>query len=161
MYDRMPQHRSANANIEPMPTPVTPLVAADAIIELTDRPGRPFVLIERRNPPFGWAIPGGFVDVGESVENTAVREALEETGLNVTLKALLGLYSDPRRDPRGHTVSAVYVAEASGLPQAADDAKAIRITTLDEIPEPMVFDHALVLRDYAQFRLTGKSAPLR
>ncbi|MEN8260328.1 MAG: NUDIX hydrolase [Pseudomonadota bacterium] len=144
-----------------MPTPVTPLIAADAIIELTDRPGRPIVLIERRNPPHGWAIPGGFVDVGESVEAAAVREALEETGLQVTLKALLGLYSDPRRDPRGHTVTAVYVAEASGLPEAADDAKAIRVATLDQSPKPMVFDHALVLEDYAHFRITGKGTPLR
>ena len=107
-----------------MPRPVTPEIAADIIIELIDQPGRPIVLIERLYEPHGWAIPGGFVDVGETVENAARREALEEVGLNVDLTALLGLYSDPTRDARGHTVTAVYVAEAQGLPKADDDAKA-------------------------------------
>ena len=88
-----------------MPRPTTPLLAADVIIELLDDPGK-LVLIERRNPPHGWALPGGFVAVGESLERAAEREALEETGLVVRLKALLGLYSDPARDPRGHTVTA-------------------------------------------------------
>lgn len=144
-----------------MTRPLTPLLAADIIIELTDRPGRPIVLIERRNPPPGWAIPGGFVDVGESVEAAAVREALEETGLRVTLTALLGLYSDPGRDPRGHTVTAVYVAAARGSPAAADDAKNLRIVALDQVPHPLAFDHALVLQDYAEFRAGGRTAPLR
>ena len=144
-----------------MTRPVTPLVAADSIIELIDRPGNPIVLIERKNPPLGWAIPGGFVDVGERVEAAAIREALEETRLRVRLKALLGIYSDPARDPRGHTVTAVYVAEASGEPQAADDAKAFQIVTLDELPRPLVFDHAQVLEDYAAFRAGGRRAPLR
>jgi 8-oxo-dGTP diphosphatase len=144
-----------------MPPPITPLLAADSIIELIDRPGRPIVLIERKNPPFGWAIPGGFVDVGETVEAAAIREALEETGLNVNLQALLGLYSDPRRDPRGHTVTAVYAAEASGSPKAADDAKSVRIVSLDQLPKPLVFDHALVLEDYSRFRAYGEIAPLR
>lgn len=144
-----------------MARPVTPLIAADAIIELTDLPGRPIVLIERRFPPVGWAIPGGFVDVGESLEHAAVREALEETGLSVQLKALLGLYSDPARDPRGHTVTAVYVAEASGTPKAADDAKNVQVAHLDELPEPLAFDHAMVLEDYRRFRETGVVAPLR
>ena len=93
-----------------MARPTTPLLAADTIIELTDRPGRPIVLIARRNPPPGWAIPGGFVDVGESAEQAAVREAAEETGLSVRLVTLLGFYSDPARDVRGHTASVVYVA---------------------------------------------------
>ncbi len=144
-----------------MPRPLTPLLAADTIIELTDRPDRPIVLIERRNPPLGWAIPGGFVDIGETVEAAAIREALEETGLRVSLKALLGLYSDPRRDPRDHTVTAVYVAESSGSPEAADDAKSIQVVTLHEIRYPLVFDHALVLNDYARFRTGGTTAPLR
>jgi 8-oxo-dGTP diphosphatase len=144
-----------------MPRPATPSLAADAIIELTDRPDRPIVLIERRFPPLGWAIPGGFVDVGETVERAAIREALEETGLAVRLTTLLGLYSDPARDPRGHTVTAVYVAEAAGEPQAADDAKTCRIVSLDELPSPLVFDHAQVLTDYRRFRDGGQPAPLR
>ena len=90
-----------------MSRPVTPLLTVDIIIEMVDRPGRPVVLIERRNPPPGWALPGGFVDVGETLEQAAVREAREETSLEVALKTLLGNYSDPARDARGHTVSAV------------------------------------------------------
>ncbi len=86
-----------------MVRPTTPLVAVDIIIEMRDRPGRPILLIERQNPPHGWALPGGFVDVGERLERAAVREAGEEVSLEVQLKALLGCYSDPTRDPRGHT----------------------------------------------------------
>ena len=144
-----------------MPKPVTPLLAADTIIELTDFPGRPIVLIERANPPYGWAIPGGFVDVGEIVEQAAVREAKEEVCLDVSLIALLGIYSDPSRDDRGHTVTAVYVAEAQGSPKAADDAKNCRIFSLDALPEPLAFDHAQVLADYKKFRETGQVALLR
>jgi len=144
-----------------MARPVTPLIAADAIIELIDLPGRPIVLIERRYPPAGWAIPGGFVDVGESLEHAAVREAREETGLDVKLLALLGLYSNPERDPRGHTVTAVYVAEAHGSPVADDDAKTVRVSSLDDLPQPLAFDHALVLADYRRFREAGAVAPLR
>ena len=144
-----------------MPKPITPLLAADTIIELTDFPGRPIVLIERANPPYGWAIPGGFVDIGEIVEQAAVREAQEEVGLNVRLIALLGIYSDPIRDARGHTVTAVYVAEAAGMPVAADDAKNCRLFSLDELPETLAFDHALVLADYKKYRETGQVASLR
>lgn len=144
-----------------MTRPETPLLAADAIIELRDRPGRPIVLIERRNPPAGWAIPGGFVDLGERVEQAAVREALEETGLRVTLKALLGLYSDPARDPRGHTVTACYVAEAVGEPRALDDALNLGVFDIDRLPGTLAFDHALVLADYRAFRASGHPAPLR
>ena len=144
-----------------MPKPVTPLLAADAIIELTDVPGRPIVLIERANPPFGWAIPGGFVDVGEIVEYAAVREAREEVCLGISLIALLGIYSDPSRDNRGHTVTAVYVAEASGTPKAADDAKNCHFFNLDALPEPLAFDHAQVLADYKMYRETGRVALLR
>ena len=103
-----------------MPKPITPLIAADIIIELIDQPDRPFVLIERAHQPFGWAIAGGFVDVGETVEHAAIREAKEETCLDVKLTALLGIYSNPKRDTRGHTVTAVYIAEALGMPRAAD-----------------------------------------
>jgi len=144
-----------------MSKPVTPLLAADTIIELIDQPGRPFVLIERAFPPYGWAVPGGFVDVGESVERAAIREAKEETCLDVKLTALLGIYSDPKRDPRNHTVTAVYIAEATGLPEAADDAKNFGLFTFDTLPDVLAFDHAQVLADYRNYRLTGKVTPLR
>ncbi len=135
-----------------MSLPITPVLTTDIIIELVDRPGSPIVLIERRNPPLGWALPGGFVDVGETLERAAVREAKEETALTVTLKVLLGCYSDPRRDPRGHTVSAVYVGEARGEPRAQDDAKKVGVFTLEHFPAVLIFDHARILRDYARYR---------
>lgn len=140
--------------------PTTPLLAADAIIELADKPGRPIVLIERKNPPYGWAIPGGFMDVGEHLEVAAIREAREEVCLDVKLKALLGMYSDPKRDDRGHTVTAVYVAEATGEPKAADDAKNLAVFDLNNLPDKLAFDHAQVLEDYKKFRETGEVASL-
>jgi len=141
--------------------PTTPLLAADTIIELTDKPTRPIVLIERKNPPYGWAIPGGFVDVGERLEVAAIREAREEVCMQVTLTALLGMYSDPKRDDRGHTVTAVYVAESSGEPKAADDAKNVQIFDIDSLPAKLVFDHAQVLEDYRKFRETGQVTALQ
>lgn len=138
-----------------MPRPQTPTLAADAIIELIDLPERPIVLIERKNPPPGWAIPGGFVDIGESVPAAAVREALEETCMEVSLKCLLGCYSDPARDPRGHTVSMVYVAEAHGEPVAADDAVRVGIFNPADIDVPLAFDHEQILRDYLEYRDNG------
>jgi 8-oxo-dGTP diphosphatase len=144
-----------------MPRPETPALAADIIIELIDYPNRPIVLIERAFPPYGWAIPGGFVDIGERIERAAIREAKEEVCLDVRLIALLGIYSEPSRDHRGHTVTACYVAEATGKPAAADDAKNCQIFSLDQLPNLLAFDHALVLADYQRFREIGLVAPLR
>src|SRR3989304_7971081 len=125
-----------------MPVPKTPALTTDIIIELKDRPDVRIVLIRRKNPPHGWALPGGFVDVGEAVEHAAVREAEEETALRVTLKMLLGCYSDPRRDPRSHTASVVYVAEAKGEPRAQDDAAGGGSFRPEAVPSPLVFHHA-------------------
>lgn len=143
-----------------MARPETPLLTVDVIIEFVDRPGRPVILIERTNPPYGWALPGGFVDPGERLETAAVREAREETSLAVQLKFLLGCYSAPDRDPRGHTVSAVYVGEAGGTPRAADDAKHLALFDPRE-PPALAFDHDLILRDYLRYLETGEAAPLR
>lgn len=142
-----------------MPKTVTPLLTVDIIIEMTDRPGRPIVLIERKYPPLGWALPGGFVDVGETLEQAAVREAREETSLDVSLRMLLGNYSDPSRDPRGHTVSAVYIAEARGQPRAADDASHLQLFDAAATPQ-LVFDHAQIISDYIHYLGTGEVAPL-
>ncbi len=144
-----------------MPAPETPKLTVDIIIELTDRPGGPILLIERKNPPYGWAIPGGFVDVGESLEQAAIREAAEEISLPVKLITLLGCYSDPGRDPRGHTVCAVYTAEACGEPRAADDAANVQIFSPEALPSPLAFDHALILADYLHYRQSGERTPLR
>ncbi|MBI5904964.1 MAG: NUDIX hydrolase [Deltaproteobacteria bacterium] len=129
-----------------------PLPTADVIIEVGDR----VVLVRRKNPPEGWAIPGGFVDVGETVEAAAVREAFEETGLSVALTALLGVYSDPARDPRHHTITTVYVGTATGTPDGGDDAAEARLFGEGDLPSPIAFDHAKVLADYFRFKRTGK-----
>ncbi len=129
-----------------------PTPTVDIIIEIDER----IVLIRRQNEPHGWALPGGFVDEGETVENAAVREAAEETNLKVTLQDLLYIYSDPERDPRKHTMSAVFVAKASGEPRGADDAAEARLFARDEIPDDLVFDHARILDHYFKFRTTGE-----
>ncbi|MGD0073037.1 MAG: NUDIX hydrolase [Candidatus Binataceae bacterium] len=141
-----------------MPPPHSLPVAADVIIELDGS----IVLIERRNFPFGWAIPGGFVDIGEAVETAAVREALEETSLKVELRALLGIYSRPGRDPRGQTVTAVYIGRGHGAPKADDDARNLALFAPDRLPSPLAFDHAEILADYLRFIRSGEyPAPWR
>jgi len=122
-----------------------PALTVDLIIEL---PGQGIVLIRRRHPPHGWALPGGFVEYGESLERAAVREAREETSLEVELVRQLHTYSAPGRDPRGHTVSTVFVARASGRPQAQDDAEAVGVFTRETLPAEIAFDHRAILEDY-------------
>ncbi len=131
-------------------TPHTPYLTTDGIIELYE--GDTFkgiVLIERRNDPKGLALPGGFVDVGECVEDALIREMKEETNLDVQISKLLGVYSDPKRDPRFHTASIVFIAKAQGQPQGGDDAKEAKLYALEEIPmDKLVFDHSEILKDY-------------
>ncbi len=117
------------------------------------------VLIERLNPPPGWALPGGFVDYGESCEAAARREAQEETSLAVELLGQLGTYSDPRRDPRSHTISTVFVARAQGVPRADSDARALGVFTEATLPSPLAFDHARILADYFAWKRTGWPLP--
>ncbi len=129
-----------------------PTPTVDIIIEQIDRPHRPIILIERLNPPFGWALPGGFVDYGESLEAAAVREAKEEVGLDVRLVEQFYVYSAPDRDPRQHTISLVFIATAIGQPIAQDDAKSVGIFNPWEIPAQLCFDHGQIVRDYLQYR---------
>jgi 8-oxo-dGTP diphosphatase len=159
--------------------PVTPLLAVDIIIEIQDwfpftyggftitagdrsitspeiklpEPG--IVLIERKNPPAGWALPGGFVDIGEDPVDAAIREAKEETGLDITSLSLMGVYGNPKRDPRGHTVSIVYRAAALGWPKGQDDAKEAIVVNplkLGDIRNKLCFDHGTILTDYVLSR---------
>jgi 8-oxo-dGTP diphosphatase len=129
-----------------------PAPTVDVVIAL---PGDRVVLVSRRHPPLGWALPGGFVDEGETVEAAAVREAREETGLEVALTDLLGVYSDPRRDARRHTMSTVFLGRASGEPLGGDDAALASAFRWDALPSPLGFDHAEILADARRLLLTG------
>ena len=129
-----------------------PVPTVDIIIETESKGKRGVVLIRRKNPPHGWAIPGGFVDYGETLEDAALREAKEETSLDVELIRQFRTYSDPARDPRQHTISTVFIASATGEPQGMDDAAEARIFRFDEIPGDMAFDHRIILDDF----FTGK-----
>lgn len=132
-----------------MPSTIkTPLATVDIIIEIQHS----IVLIKRRNPPHGWALPGGFVDYGESVEDAARREAKEETSLDVQLVEQFHAYSDPERDARHHTISVVFIAQADGTPKAEDDAADLGLFSRSSLPEPVVFDHAVILNDYYRYK---------
>ena len=129
-----------------------PLPTVDMIIDVGAEGSPRIVLVKRKNPPHGWALPGGFVDWGETVEEAAVRESKEETGLDVELVRQFHVYSKPDRDPRGHMMSTVFVARAEGEPRGGDDAAEAVAFAPDEMPEDIVFDHPEIIRDY----LTGK-----
>ncbi|MFT7860454.1 MAG: NUDIX hydrolase [Sulfurimonas sp.] len=133
--------------------PKTPYLTTDGIVELFDNSDTllGIVLIQRKNPPYGLAFPGGFVDVGECVEEAVVREMKEEISLDVEIKKLLGVYSDPNRDPRFHTASVVYICKAYGEPKAADDAKELTVIPIEQLrskQSELVFDHGKILADY-------------
>jgi 8-oxo-dGTP diphosphatase len=125
-----------------------PVPTVDIIIEIHGG----IVLIERQNPPYGWALPGGFVDYGETLEEAARREAREETSLEVVELRLLGCYSDPARDARQHTISTVFIARGNGTPRAGDDAAGIGVFPLDALPSPLCFDHETIIADYLRQR---------
>ncbi|MDD5107924.1 MAG: NUDIX hydrolase [Candidatus Omnitrophica bacterium] len=122
-----------------------PYVTVDAIIELPEG----IVIIQRSNPPFGWALPGGFVDYGESLEDAVIREAKEETNLDLTEVKQFHTYSAPNRDPRFHTAGTVFIAKAKGIPRAGDDAAGLKVIKLNEIEKmQFAFDHKKILQDY-------------
>lgn len=131
-----------------------PTPTADVVIY---EPGRGFVLIKRKNPPHGYALPGGFMDQGEQAEACAIREMKEETGLDVELAGLLGVYSSPDRDPRQHTITTVFVGKPKNPDElkAGDDAAQAAFYSLDNLPSPLAFDHARILHDFGQY-LAGK-----
>ena len=134
-----------------MPSTGLPRLTVDLIIQVKGNANQ-IVLIKRRNPPPGWALPGGFVDYGETVEEAAAREALEETSLKVNLSRQFHVYSDPRRDSRGHTVSVVFIASAEGDPLGADDAAEARVFELNALPAEIAFDHRQIIQDYVERR---------
>lgn len=119
------------------------------------------MLVERKNEPQGWALPGGFVDIGESVQEAAVREAKEETSLDVLLTDLFYVYSDPNRDPRFHTVSIVFMGGGAGELRGADDARRAEVFTEQNLPDPIVFDHRQIIDDYFAYLVTGQRPAIR
>jgi len=132
-------------------TPKTPFLAVDGIVKLFDNSGnfKGIVLIERKNPPVGLALPGGFVEVGETVEEAVVREIKEEINLDFQIERLLGVFSKPDRDPRFHVASVVFVGRAVGEPKASSDAKEAKVFKLEDIPwDKLVFDHAEILKRF-------------
>jgi 8-oxo-dGTP diphosphatase len=143
-----------------MPEYKNPVPTVDILIELDGRPGT-LVFIERKNPPRGYALPGGFVDQGEWLADAAAREAKEETGLDVQITELFHVYSDPARDPRQHTVSTVFIARASGNPVGGDDAATCIVCAPDELAGPLVFDHATIVADYVAYKTRGVRPPPR
>jgi len=145
------------------PVRIAPFQTTDILIRRVKNGEEAVVLVRRKNPPHGWAIPGGFVEYGESAEACAVREAEEETGLRVKLTGLLGVYSDPNRDPRFHTISTVYTAEGEGEPKADSDAAEAGVFTRDELPPDIAFDHRAILEEYFGRIRRGSTqpAPLR
>jgi 8-oxo-dGTP diphosphatase len=138
------------------PPPRGPLPTVDVIAEMPDGG---IVLVRRKRPPPGWALPGGFVEAGESAAAAARRELREETGLDVELAELFHVYADPARDPRGPTLSVVFIGRARGTPTGADDAAEARVFPLDALPAPLAFDHALILADYRRYRTEGLRPP--
>lgn len=137
------------------PVRIAPFPTTDIVIRRVKNGREAVVLVRRKNPPHGWAIPGGFIEYGESAEACAVREAEEETGLRVKLTGLLGVYSGPDRDPRFHTISAVYTAGGGGDPRAGSDAAETGVFTRDELPPDIVFDHRTILERYFEQRSRG------
>lgn len=137
-----------------------PKPTVDVLIELDGRPGE-LVFIERAHEPVGLALPGGFVDEGEWIADAAVREAKEETGLDVELVELFHVYSDPARDPRQHTVSTVFIGRARGVPVGGDDAARAIVCRPDALPQPLVFDHPRIVLDYLAYRARGVRPPPR
>ena len=130
--------------METSSNPGNPIPTIDLIIEYN----KGIILINRKNPPEGWALPGGFVDYGESLEAAAVREAREETGLEVELLRQFHAYSDPKRDPRHHTITIVFIAKAKGKAIAGDDAKELGLFNKDTLPDRLAFDHRDIINDY-------------
>jgi len=134
----------------------TPLLTVDVIVRFQGG----IILIERKNPPPGWALPGGFVDVGESVEEAAVREAREETSLDVRLIEQFHVYSSPDRDPRFHTVSVVFIGDGTGVLEGRDDAARAAVFTADSLPSVIAFDHGRIISDYFRYRQSGRKPPV-